>query len=345
MCGTCNRRAVVAGLTAALIALGLPGMLSAENIRIGVILSLTGNSASMGQSMREGIQLAVDEINKRSGVNGRKIEIDVQDSKGEPQAAIDAFNRIEATHPPLFYLSFLSNVGVALAPLADEKHVVLVGLMTSAAAFTSGHEWVFRFSPLVRADTAPLLILLQDLKVRRLGILYSNEEYGVEEQKLLSRGFLENGGSVAVQSFDLNDTDFRRQIDALKDREAIVVASLGPGSPAPSSRSGRPTTRVLSWCRRQAPIQPPWPARRCRAPTSRPRSFTTRRTFLPMKLETCIPRGTRSRSTTGPRPGTTLSSSSRSPRGDPAHEAGGEGRHAGRFPVFGSLRTGSPEVR
>ncbi len=44
----------------------------------------------------EGIQLAVDEINKRSGVNGRRIDIDVQDSKGDPQAAIDAFNRIES---------------------------------------------------------------------------------------------------------------------------------------------------------------------------------------------------------------------------------------------------------
>jgi branched-chain amino acid transport system substrate-binding protein len=229
MCGTGNHRAVVAVMIAALIALCVPGMLSADSIRIGVILSLTGNSASMGQSMREGLLLAVDEINKRNGVNGRKIEVDVQDSKGEPQAAVDAFNRIEASHPPLFYLSFLSNVGVALAPLADEKHVVLVGLMTSAAAFTLGHEWVFRFSPLVKADTAPLLIMLQDLKVTRLGILYSNEEYGIEEQKLLSRGFIDNGGTVAVQSFELKDSDFSRQIGALRDREAIVVASLGTG--------------------------------------------------------------------------------------------------------------------
>src|SRR5208283_831548 len=108
---------VVAVCIMALLAVSAPGMLSAENIRIGAILSLTGNSASMGQSMREGLQLAVDEINKRNGVSGRKIEVDVQDSKGEPQAAIDAFNRIEAFHPPLFYLSFLSNVGIALAPL------------------------------------------------------------------------------------------------------------------------------------------------------------------------------------------------------------------------------------
>ncbi len=48
--------------------------------------------------------------------------------------------------------------------------------------------------------------MLRDLKVKRLGILYSNEEYGREEQKLLSRGFVDNGGAVSVQSFDLKDT-------------------------------------------------------------------------------------------------------------------------------------------
>ena len=220
-------RAAVAVCVAALVAVSVPGMLSAETIRIGAILSLTGNAASMGQSMREGIQLAVEELNKRSGLNGRKIEIDMQDSKSEPQAAVEAFNRIESTRPPLFYVSFLSNVGVALAPLAEEKRVVLVGLMTSAAAFTLGHDWVFRFSPLVKADTVPLLLMLQDLKVRKLGIVYSNEEYGIEQQKLLSRGFVDSGGTVAVQSFELKDSDFKRQIDALMDRQAIVVASLG----------------------------------------------------------------------------------------------------------------------
>jgi branched-chain amino acid transport system substrate-binding protein len=229
MKGTRNRGAVVAALMAELVPVCVPGMLSAEAIRIGAILSLTGNSGFMGQSMRDGIQLAAEEINKRGGVNGSKIEIDVQDSKSEPQAAVEAFNRIESSRPPLFYLSFLSNVGVAIAPLADEKHVVLVGLMTSAAAFTMGHDWVYGFSPLVKADTGPLLLILQDLKVKRLGIIYSNEEYGVEEQKLLSRGFVDNGGTVAVQSFELKDSDFKRQIDALSDREAIFVASLGAG--------------------------------------------------------------------------------------------------------------------
>ncbi len=222
-------RTAIAACIASLASLCMTGMVSAESIRIGAILSLTGNSAFMGQSMREGIQLAVEEINKRGGVNGRKVEIDVQDSKSEPEAAIDAFNRVESSHSPLFYLSFLSNVGVALAPLADEKKVVLVGLMTSAAAFTLGHDWVYRFSPLVKADTGPLLLMLQDLKVKRLGILYSTEEYGAEQQKLLSRGFVDNGGTVAVQSFELKDSDLKRQIDALKDCEAIVVASLGTG--------------------------------------------------------------------------------------------------------------------
>ncbi len=227
MNGARHHRTAIVAFIAALIAVSVPGMLFTETIRIGAILSLTGNSAFLGQSMREGIQLAVEEINKRGGINGSRIDLDVQDSKGDPRVAVEAFNRIESSRPPLFYLSFLSNVGVALAPLADEKRVVLFGLMTSAAAFTSGHDWAFRFSSLVKADTSTLLLILQDLKVKTLGIMYTNEEYGVEQQKVLSRAFGDAGGTVAVQSFELNDSDLTRQIDALTDREAIVVAGIG----------------------------------------------------------------------------------------------------------------------
>jgi len=151
----------------------------------------------------------------------------IEDSKSDPQAAVEAFKRIESTRPPLFYTSFLSNVGVALAPLADENKVVLVGLVTSALAFTRGHEMVYRYWPLAQADIGPALRILQDLKVKKLGILYSNEEYGTEEQKLLANAFEGTGGSVIRQSFELDTKDFSGQIKSLMGQDAIYTATLG----------------------------------------------------------------------------------------------------------------------
>jgi len=217
-------------LTAALVVVAAamtPARAAADTVRIGAILSLTGNTAAQGLSLRDGLLLAADEINKRGGINGNRIEIVVEDSRSDPAAAVEAFNRMEASRPPLFYLAFLSSVGVALGPLADQKKVVLVGLVSSAKALTDGRQWVYRYWPLSAGDTPPLMRILQDLKVRKLGIIHSNEEYGNEEASLISRAFGDAGGTVTVQSIELADTDFHRQIEALKGQEAILLATLG----------------------------------------------------------------------------------------------------------------------
>jgi branched-chain amino acid transport system substrate-binding protein len=217
----------IAAILAVHVAIAVPEVASADTIRIGAILPLTGNSASNGKNMNDGLQLAVDEINKRGGVNGSKIELIVEDSKSDPQAGVAGFNRIEAARQPSCYVTYLSSVGMALAPLAEEKQVVLVGLVTAAIDFTKQREWVYRYWPLGQAYIAPLVRMLQDLKVRKLGILYQNEEFGREQQQLMAKQFTSAGGIVTSESVELKDTDFRSKIARLKDREAIYLACTG----------------------------------------------------------------------------------------------------------------------
>jgi branched-chain amino acid transport system substrate-binding protein len=212
---------------AACIPMSGAGGVSADTIRIGAILSLTGNTAASGQNIRDGILLAVEEINRQGGVNGSKIEVAIEDSKSDPQAAVEAFKKMELTRPPLFYLSHLSSVGVALGPLTDEKKVVLVGLTTSAPAFLHGRELAYQYWPSTQADIPPLLRILKDLNVKKLGIIYSNEEFGVAEESHASKAFTDAGGTVAIQSFEMIDTDFHRKLEALKNQEAIYVAAFG----------------------------------------------------------------------------------------------------------------------
>ena len=83
-----------------------------EPIKIGAILSLSGPGESYGKDVREGMVLAVDEINSWGGINGRYIELIIEDSKTNPQEGKKAFNKIEADHHPLLYVSNLSSVSV-----------------------------------------------------------------------------------------------------------------------------------------------------------------------------------------------------------------------------------------
>jgi len=217
----------IAVAAAAWVATFAPPMLAAAPIRVGAILSATGNNAAQGQYVHDGIQLAVEEINKRGGVNGSRIEIAFADSGSDPKTAMDAFSKMESALHPLFYLSYSSNVGVALAPLAETAQVVLVGLVTSAIDFTKGRQWVFRYWPLGPAYIPPLLRILQDLKVKDLGIINQNDDFGREQKALMAASLAGPGRSVLVQSFELKDTDYSVQIAALKDREAIYVAGSG----------------------------------------------------------------------------------------------------------------------
>ena len=220
-------RAHVAVFIAVLAAFFVPVAARAETIIIGAILTLTGNSATLGSGVRDGLQLAIEEINKRGGVNGNKIELIVEDSKSDPQAGIVGFNRIEAGRQPLLYVSNLSSVGMALAPLAEERRVALVGLATAALEFTRSRDWVFRYWPLGQAYVPPLMRILRDLKVKKLGILFQNDEFGKEQRQLLSKEHEGAGGMAASESIEIKDTDYRQKISALKDREAIYVACSG----------------------------------------------------------------------------------------------------------------------
>jgi branched-chain amino acid transport system substrate-binding protein len=222
-CGTGFAAAI-----AALVFIITPGVSRADTIKIGAILTLTGNYATHGQGARDGLRLAVDEINKRGGVNGSRIELIIEDSKSDPPTGVECFNRIETTQRPLLYVSLPSSVCMALAPLAEEKRVVLAGIITSAIDFTRGREWVFRYWPLGQAYVPPIMRILQDLKVKKLGILYQNDEFGREQNQLLSKEHEGAGGTVSNALIEMKDTDYRQKIMALKDREAIYVACSGP---------------------------------------------------------------------------------------------------------------------
>ena len=199
-----------------------------EPIKIGTILSITGPGAYNGEEVKDGMILAVDEINTWGGINGKKIELVIKDSKSNLQESMKAFNKIEADHRPLLYVAMLSSVSMALAPLAKEKKVVLVGLVAATPKLTQQNEWVFRFWHLAELEVPPILSILQKLKVKKLGVLYLNDEYGTSVSKIIKKNFEATGGTVKSESFERKEVDCKKQITRLKDMDAIY--SIGYAS-------------------------------------------------------------------------------------------------------------------
>ncbi|HUU42114.1 MAG TPA: ABC transporter substrate-binding protein [Desulfatiglandales bacterium] len=208
---------VVAGLAAFIMFRGE----KKEAIKIGAILPFTGVGESTAIEARDGMLLAADWINSRNGINGRKIELIFGDSKTNPQEGKRVFNRIEKAHHPLFYVSALSAVSMAIAPLSEENRVALVGIMTATTGFTEGGKWVFRYYHTAELDAQPTLSILQKLKVKNLGIIYLNDEYGESVFKIAREAFQESGGTIRSEPFETREVNYKERIVKLKDMEAI----------------------------------------------------------------------------------------------------------------------------
>lgn len=224
-----SRRAIVS--LAAAILLGA-AMLCCNStrapLRIGGVLSLSGAAFYLGGEVRDGAQLAIEEINSWGGLNGRKLQLLVEDSASDAETGKKAFHNIESRHHPLFYLSTSSTVSMALAPLAEEARVMLVGLVVTSTAFPGQNQWAFRYYPTAENDIAPIIPILSMLKIKKLGVLHLNDEFGSSIFDILNREFAKIGGQAFSASFPANTEDFTPYFDRLRGFDAVYLNGFIP---------------------------------------------------------------------------------------------------------------------
>lgn len=201
-------------------------------VTIGAIVALSG-PASNHNEVRDGMLLAVDEINGRGGINGRKINLVVRDSESDPNVGVKAFEELENKERPILYFSTSSMVSTALSPLAEKNGVVLMGLVVSDPDFTEDKTWTYRFYTTSDDEVQSFCYLVKYLKIEKLGILYQDEAYGISVKNLLEADFIDEGGVVIAESFTVKDPDFTESIQRLMDTEAVcIVGYVGNIVPA-----------------------------------------------------------------------------------------------------------------
>ncbi len=196
-----------------------------EPIKIGVTLSETGPASGIDIEMRDGMLMAVDEINSRGGINGRNVELIFVDNETNPEKAKKDFLEIEETHAPLLYISSTSTIATAIAPLAEEREVVLM-IFATAREITVDKQWVYRYFPMADVEAVPILQILDDLDTKNLGILYLNDEYGRDLSNEIATRFENSERIVSKEPFEPNAIDFKENIAKLQNEDAIYVVAF-----------------------------------------------------------------------------------------------------------------------
>ena len=153
---------------------------AAETIKIGLAAPLTGSSAQDGESIKNGVQLAVDEINEKGGINGKKVVIDVQDDKTDPKEAAIVANKLSGDKSVLAVVGhFNSSATLAGAPIYNKAGVVEISPGSSSPAVTKAGDYTFRVitTDAFQADYVAKWAV-NDLNYKKIAIIYENNDYG-----------------------------------------------------------------------------------------------------------------------------------------------------------------------
>jgi branched-chain amino acid transport system substrate-binding protein len=213
MTSIATRRAFLRGIAAAAsaAALGATAPASAQQtLKFGLAMPLTGSQSSYGKDQIKATEWAVEDINKKGGVNGKKLEVIVLDTQADPTVGINAVNRlINVDKVPVFVTAW-SAVVKAVAPIANREKILELSIGANAPEISKLGDYVYTAFPLADVDvTALAKYTSETLKHKRVAVLYANNDSGLEAAKVYRSVFEKAGGSVvAYETYDPKATDF-----------------------------------------------------------------------------------------------------------------------------------------
>jgi branched-chain amino acid transport system substrate-binding protein len=204
-----------------------PAAADSDTILIGEVGSLTGSEAAFGISTRNGVELALREVNAAGGVKGKKVVVRVYDDQSKAEEAASAATRlITQDHVKLILGEVASTNSLAMAPKAQEAKVPMISPSSTGVTVTQVGDYIFRvcfidpFQGYVMAKFAH-----DNLKVTQAAILKDvKSAYSLGLTEVFERKFTEMGGKVvAVESYSKGDTDFRAQLTSLKGKKPDAI--------------------------------------------------------------------------------------------------------------------------
>jgi len=163
-------------------------------IRIGLAGPLTD---PVGAPMLRAAELAVDEINRSGGINGRSIELIARDDFGEPDSAVGVAERLVDEGVVAVVGHIFSGTTLASAPVYNAAHITQISPSSSSPLVTNAGAFTFRVCPSdIRQGASLARFAAERLGFRRGTILYLNDEYGRGIRATFASEFSQLGGTI-----------------------------------------------------------------------------------------------------------------------------------------------------
>ena len=198
-----------------------------NTVKIGGVAPLSGNVAVYGVECKNGIDLAIEEINAAGGINGKLIEFICEDDEGSPDKTVNAFKKLTTKDGVKFVIgSLTSGCTQAITTLSQAGKIIQIAPAATAPAITDAGNYIFRacfidpFQGTVGGKFAAV-----NLAKKRAAILYDiGNDYSVGLSENFKVSFEANGGQiVSTESYASGDKDFNAQLTKIKSANPDVV--------------------------------------------------------------------------------------------------------------------------
>lgn len=225
------RRNLMRVTAAAALALTLAPVHAQGVIKIGEINSYKAQPAFL-EPYKKGMELAVDEINGKGGINGRKIELISRDDNANPGDAVRVAEELVSREKvDVLAGAFLSNTGLALTDFAKQKKFFYLAAepLTDKIVWSNGNRYTYRLRPSTYMQVAMLVPEAVKMKKKRWALVYPNYEYGqssVATFKQLLKAAQPDVEFVAEQATPLGKVDAGSVVQALADAKPDAIFNV-----------------------------------------------------------------------------------------------------------------------
>lgn len=203
------------------------GAANDKDVLLGLIGPMTGDYANYGTSVRDGAQIAVDEINAAGGVNGWKFSLSAQDSQGDPDSAVTAYGKLVDDGMDVSIGCVLSGEAASVITAAKEDPYLIVTPSSSAKDCIANNDKAFRIcfnDP--NQGTASANYIADYQLGTKIAVLYQSDiDYSAGLYETFKAQAAKCGLEIVTeQTFtDGTKTDFTTQINAIKDSGCDLV--------------------------------------------------------------------------------------------------------------------------
>ncbi len=229
-----------------------------ETLKLGLVAAMSGQSAKSGEAIVRGLSVAIDEINAKGGVLGKKVELLVRDDESNPAKGVVAARELVQREKVVAFFGGLDTpVSIAIVPFANQTKTPFMGVWAAGTPITqngAAENYVFRVSAVDElVDVALVDYSIKKYGAKKPGLILINNPWGESNEKGLKAALAAKGLPYAgIEKFETNDVDVVPQLSRLKQAGSdvlLLVANVAPSAQVVKSldRMGWTVPIVSHW--------------------------------------------------------------------------------------------------